>query len=1052
MYVDLFNKINESKHLWKNEEELRIGWISALSHFLEINLEAERDRNDSSYNNVIIEFKSPGLFKGKINSRAFLEAINERLKPYIQKKAKIEGLDEADYIGIAVDGEHICFTQLKEGVITHGELLPFSIESVTMVATALKDSIRRAITIENLVVDFGVSSKSGISLMKALAEALSNKILDPNNNKIKMLFEEWRTLFGQVADLSKTQREGIKKSISFIISQEIEEQIQIPASLFVIHTYNSIVIKFLAAEIVSSHKLTSTKDFAQSSSTLADERLLKYLENELERGRLFEAAGINGFVEEAIFGWYLDACQFREHREAILTALRNTLIKLSFYRTDSLSEARTQDVLKGFYQSLVPTELRKSLGEYYTPDWLVDFSINKIPNIALLEHRFLDPTCGSASFLLGLIRRIRREAESYNLSPDKTLDIITKNVWGFDLNPLAVQTARVNYLIAISDLLHEAKGKEIEIPVLMADAIYSPSIEKGNEEKIVTYSIGSPIADLNVQIPSALAFNRERIDISFKIMGDLVEKDVEYDRVNEQLIKAKVMTEAESKEWESPLKLTYNKILELHKKNWNGIWFRIVRNFFWSANAGEFDAIVGNPPWVRWSNLPELYRERVKTTCLEYDIFSSTPHHGGNELDISGMVTYTVADKWLKENGYLVFLLPQTHFQAPSSEGFRSFSINPKMKLNPISVDDMKALKPFQDAVNKTAVVLFKKGNSEVTYPVEYLLWKAKEGLKKAIPSHFTLEEAREHIFSTLMEAIPVGNSRSPWAILPPGRFNDMKLISGKSEWINGKKGITTDLNGIYFVKILDVNEKNNLVQIETRPEAGKKDIGVKKKYWIEADMLYPLIKGAGDFSKYNVSPKENLYAIVPNKGITKEHFEEIDNLFLRSCLKTAKYFEDYKDILVQRSTWKRYLKDKPYYGIYNVGSYSFAPYKVIWAEQANSFSSAVVESKDVPIVGRRSYVADHKLYFVDFYKAEPAYYLCGLLNSRLVKEFIESHSISIQVSNIFKYLKIPEFNEEITSHLNLAKLAKQAHMNGINTELEEKIEKLVSSILGEQY
>ncbi|WP_198265529.1 Eco57I restriction-modification methylase domain-containing protein [sulfur-oxidizing endosymbiont of Gigantopelta aegis] len=76
------------------------------------------------------------------------------------------------------------------------------------------------------------------------------------------------------------------------------------------------------------------------------------------------------------------------------------------------------------------------------------------------------------------------------------------------------------------------------------------------------------------------------------------------------------------KEWRSPLKHTYEKILDLHERNWNGIWFRIVRNFFWSAIAGKFDVVVGNPPWVRWSKLPELYRERIKPTCDHYGIFS----------------------------------------------------------------------------------------------------------------------------------------------------------------------------------------------------------------------------------------------------------------------------------------------------------------------------------------------------------------------------------------------------------------------------------------------
>jgi hypothetical protein len=148
-----------------------------------------------------------------------------------------------------------------------------------------------------------------------------------------------------------------------------------------------------------------------------------------------------------------------------------------------------------------------------------------------------------------------------------------------------------------------------------------------------------------------------------------------------------------------------------------------VRNFFWSATAGEFDLIVGNPPWVRWSKLPDTYRERAKPTCEQYDIFSETPHHGGNELDISGMITYTTADKWLKKNGSLVFVITQTHFQTPSSQGFRRFRINASYRLVPVSVDDLKALKPFPGVANKTSVAVFRKSTTAPKYPVPYRVW-----------------------------------------------------------------------------------------------------------------------------------------------------------------------------------------------------------------------------------------------------------------------------------------------------------------------------------------
>lgn len=1047
MYQNLFDRLSQSKMNWKNEEEVRIGWVKELSQSLDIEMHAERRRQDSSYNNVIIEFKAPGLFHGRKTSPAFEEAMNERLKPYILRQAESEGIPREDFIGIGIDGEHICFAQVKNEKIIFGDLLPFSLSSVTMVATALQDSYRRAITVENLVEDFGMSSSVGSQLMQVLANGLGSSLNDSTNNKVKMLFEEWRTLFGQVADLTHNQRIEVRKIIKFTLPSSTPEHLVIPISLFVIHTYNSLVIKLLAAEIVSAHGLSGRSIFAQTTANLTDNQLLFELNQQIEQGQLFDSAGIKGFVEEAIFSWYIDLCTQPEYKNLILSFVRDLLIRLSFYRTDTLNDIRTRDVLKGFYQTLVPDSLRKSLGEFYTPDWLVDFTLNKLDEPQWLNDRILDPTCGSGSFLIGAISRIRLEAEKQGIPPEKLVSLLTENVWGFDLNPLAVQTARVNYLIAIADLLQASPGQVVELPILLADAIYSPARHPNKGEEIVTYTIGSEIANLQIKIPAELVSDRKRLDQIFFIMGEQVGKNASFSDTIRRLTLSRLLNAEEVKEWEVSLSQTYNQVLELHQRNWNGIWFRIVRNFFWSATAGLFQIIVGNPPWVRWSNLPELYRERIKPTCRQYEIFSSTPHHGGNELDVSGMITYTVADKWLETDGQLAFILTQSHFQTPSSEGFRSFSINGVDKLIPLSVDDLKSLKPFP-AANKTAVALFRKQQGiEPKYPVAYTLWDAAEGYPKVIPSQLPYENVIERIQSNLMEATPVNSLRSPWAILPPGRFQILDRISGTSTWVNGRKGVTTDLNGIFFVRVVKTNEETGLVQIETRPEAGKTDIGPKQSFWVEPHMLFPLLKGAGDFTESHLNIEDDLYAIIPNKGVTKEACEEVEILLDSICQRTRNYFKTFEHVLRARSTWRRYLKGKPYYTVYNVGDYTFSPYKVVWAEQSSRFTAAVVSDKEVPLVGRRPFVPDHKIFYVAFDNAEAAYYLCGLLNSNVVREYVESHNVSINVGNIFKHMNLPRFDPDNEGHLKLARLVQEAHHES-SEELLSKIRKFSDSLL----
>ena len=1019
-----YKKLVQQTAKASNEEEIRLSWVRALETVVQgLTFDAERGKRDLSYNNVVIEFKGPGKFNGKTSSPSFQEAMHERLLPYIVKTSAAEHIEQSDYIGVAIDDKHLAFAQVIDGVIRYQHLLPITIITFEMVAEACRKSYRRAITARNLIEDFGHNSSRGLALMRALVNSLSQALSLGGSKKIQMLFHEWRTLYGQVADLSREQLKDINGTLRFSYVGKAEDDV--PARLFVIHTFNSLLIKLLAAEIVTAHGLASGAAFAQELAVIdADKTLMGRLRADIEEGGIFEATGLQGFVEEAIFSWYLDGPN--DKQAEIASAIRSVLAELSLYRTDKLDHSR--DVLRDFYQDLVPETLRKSLGEFYTPDWLVELTVDKAAVTDWIAVRTLDPTCGSGSFLVEVIRRKREAATAAKMSPAATVAMLTESIWGFDLNPLAVQSARTNFLMAIADLLRATPGQQIEIPVLLADAIYSPARPPGSEETIVQYEIGSQVANLRVLLPSELAFDRATLDQVFALMGELVEQDQEYVACSGALVKRKIVTSSQAKAWEAPLKTTYDQVLALHRQNWNGIWFRIVRNFFWSATAGKFDLVIGNPPWVRWSKLPDSYRERAKPTCEQYDIFSNTPHHGGNELDISGMITYTTADKWLKNGGSLVFVITQTHFQTPSSQGFRHFRIDDEHRLIPVSVDDLKALKPFADAANKTTIAVFRKGQTAPQYPVPYHIWKAASGHTRAIPASLSKQAVLDRVSIHPHEATPVGAEGSPWAILSEGRFAAMSAIAGRSEWVQGRKGITADLNGLYFVPITASNEAEELVQITTRPEAGRTDIGKARSFWIEPTLLHPLLKGASDFESCYLRPKHGLYVLVPNHGITRDAYERAEELMNADCAATKRYFKTFEKALRARSTWSKRMPKAPYYAVYNVGSYTFAPFKVVWAEQSGKFAAAVASNAEVPLVGARPYVPDHKIFFVEFAKEPPAYFLCGLLTSSLVREFVESHNISIQVGDIFKHMNVPQFDPAVQDHKELAELVKRAH------------------------
>ena len=164
------------KRPWKGEEEVRVAWVSALEAALNVHFDAERAKKDSSYNNVIIEFKAPGFFKGCKSSAKFKEAIEQRLLPYIRREAIKVGIPAEDFIGIAIDGDHVCFAQVLDDTIHTQHLIPFSEYAVGLVIQAIKADTRRAISVDNLLADFGHASNNAQALMQAMAVLCTAKL------------------------------------------------------------------------------------------------------------------------------------------------------------------------------------------------------------------------------------------------------------------------------------------------------------------------------------------------------------------------------------------------------------------------------------------------------------------------------------------------------------------------------------------------------------------------------------------------------------------------------------------------------------------------------------------------------------------------------------------------------------------------------------------------------------------------------------------------------------------------------------------------------------
>ena len=131
-----------------------------------------------------------------------------------------------------------------------------------------------------------------------------------------------------------------------------------------------------------------------------------------------------------------------------------------------------------------------------------------------------------------------------------------------------------------------------------------------------------------------------------------------------------------------------------------------------------FDFVVGNPPWIAWDNLPEPYRQATKPLWEGYGLFSlsgNQARHGGGKKDLSMLMLYRSADRYLKPLGRLGMVVAQSLFQTKGAgDGFRRFRLGQEGDwLRVDRVDDLVALKPFPGGASRTSTIVLTKGGAD---------------------------------------------------------------------------------------------------------------------------------------------------------------------------------------------------------------------------------------------------------------------------------------------------------------------------------------------------
>ena len=757
---------------------------------------------------------------------------------------------------------------------------------------------------------------------------------------------------------------------------------ELPRLLQSIQTFYSVLIKLIAW------------------NTLRDASLEPPL-TELLSGRAFVNRGIRNFCGDDWYIWLLDVWD-----PALEAQCEELWACLGSFDTCPEGSTHSPDSLSRIYETVVPPALRHALGEYYTPGWLAERTLQNAVSASgqrAGELRFLDPACGSGVFLIQALRLIRADTSK---SPP-----LSDQVAGFDLHPLAVLTAKANYLAVVARQPLPKAG--LFLPIYRYDALNVPIFQKNT---LVVDTGCGPV----YSVPLSLC--RQAVEI---------QPDPE-----------EFLSMPEASHLFAPLSPVGRRLLA-------GILLDRIFAFFHQ----RADIVMGNPPWVNWEYLSPRYRAGSQHLWGEYGLLQvKGPRLGFSKEDVSTLFTCAALDRFLVPGGHLSFILRQAIFRsAQNGAGFRRFHLDsPDLDFRVLEVEDLGRIRPFDGICTPVALVLIQRDARHV-FPVPYRHWQAKPGFRRAVRSlDATISSVLPFVRMEDMTAAPAHREDpgSVWVSAPNGLAPVLDALLGSNPYQARTGVFTGGANAVYQLQILE-RAGSALRIVNLAEKARRKAPAVTTQ--LEPTCVYPLIQGS-DLSRWSV--RSRAWLLCPHTAGTKIYpLAEAD---LRQDLPlTYAYLTRFRDILEARkgfAGWERAIQEHYFYALLRVGPYTFSRYKVAWRYIARSFITAVIAPMQDPYLGEALPLPNEKVIYVGTNCREEAYYLCGILSSAPVRCCVTCYMNPTSISaHVLDKLYIPAFDPTNSRHLSIAALCEEGHQTS-NPRCQDAVQQQLDRAVADLY
>ena len=416
--------------------------------------------------------------------------------------------------------------------------------------------------------------------------------------------------------------------------------------LFVRHTYLSMVI---GMAVQASFGI----DIRQvAASDPAD----------LLHGRAFwNATGLQGIVESDFFAWPTEVGGLPSIR-----ALARRIAKFDWRDPPAAIAA-------ALYETVIPPEERRTLGEYYTPDWLARVMVRELVTDPL-DQRVLDPACGSGTFIAEAVTHYIEAANGSGQHPKQVLDRLLESVAGIDVHPVAVHLARAAWVLAarpaIDAVMEAGFAAQVSVPIYLGDAlqlrlqtgemfageVVTIQVDRQQEEDRPA-AVAAPVEVLELVFPASLV---ERANDFDSLMSDIAAYIENREDPNLALDDNHINDPLERE----TLAGTIATLQMLHSQGRDHIWAYYTRNLVRPVALArrKVDVIIGNPPWINYNQTASILRAELERQSKErYGIWQGGRY--ATHQDVAGLFFTRSMDLYLKDGGVIGMVMPHSALQ-----------------------------------------------------------------------------------------------------------------------------------------------------------------------------------------------------------------------------------------------------------------------------------------------------------------------------------------------------------------------------------------------------